>query len=218
MSDNSKQDYYAAFPPLDATWAARREAAGVVRELSDLLVNKALDGDAAAQLAANLRALLPVFDNAPSFAGKTQWAEAEGYDSFGIMSIELCPLLGASNPRSMPMQYWVEGDQAFARCQLGWAFEGPPERLHGGFVAAIFDQFLGMAQTNFDKVGMTSKLEISYHKATPLNAELLLEAQLLSLDEGRHKRLRATLCANGKMTASCEADFIIPKKGFITGA
>lgn len=213
MSQGGHRD---AYPPLDEHWARRREAAAALRAMSDLMVTREIDPNDAEALAHALAPWIEKAKSAPALLGKQAWADAQSYDNFGIMSVELCPLMGASNPRSIPMQFTLEEGRATATCQAGWAFEGPPERLHGGFVAAVFDQFLGMAQMAWGKVGMTRSLHVEYHSATPLNTELLLEAQLLEARD-RHKRIKASLSANGQLTATCSADFLIPKAGFDTG-
>lgn len=89
-----------------------------------------------------------------------------------------------------------------------WAETGE----HGGYVAAIFDQFLGTAQQLGGQPGMTGYLNTSYHNRTPLNTELRLEGILVKVD-GRKTILRAEMFAEGVMTASCEGLFVQPRGG-----
>jgi acyl-coenzyme A thioesterase PaaI-like protein len=212
----SEEKLPQSYPPLDDAWASRRRAAAALRALSDLMVTREMPADQAEAMACDLEQWVDKVADAPAYFGKKDWSDAQNYDHFGIMSVELCPLMGGSNPRSLPMKFWLEEGKAHAICEAGWAFEGPPERLHGGFVAAIFDQFLGMAQMSWGKVGMTASLHVDYHSATPLNTELRLDAELLD-EVDRHKRIKATITANDKVTATCVADFLIPKAGFKTG-
>ena len=79
----------------------------------------------------------------------------------------------AKSPR---LNMWIDGNKAFGTVRCGYAYEGPPGHIHGGFVAAILDQFLGMAQLAGGMPGMTGSLEIRYLRPTPLNTELSLEA------------------------------------------
>ena len=79
-------------------------------------------------------------------------------------------------------------------------------------IAAIFDQFLGMAQRMGGQPGMTGYLNVNYHNRTPLNTELKLEGMLTKV-EGRKTILRGEMYANDVMTASCEGLFVQPKGG-----
>lgn len=87
------------------------------------------------------------------------------------------PIYGAMNPLSMPMTMGlsdgggefgsVTGDAIFTEL-----YEGPPGHCHGGFIAAAFDEVLGMAQSLTGRPGMTGKLSISYRAPTPLNTPI----------------------------------------------
>ena len=84
--------------------------------------------------------------------------------------------------------------------------------VHGGYVAAIFDQFMGMAQIIGKQPGMTGTLNVRYLRPTPLNTELQLAAWLERL-EGRKTIIKAEMRNGATVTASCEALFIRPKGG-----
>ena len=107
---------------------------------------------------------------------------------------------------------WIKDDRAYGKVTAGWAYEGPPGTLHGGYVAAIFDQFLGMAQVMGKQPGMTGILTTRYHQRTPLNTELRLEAWIEKLD-GRKTMVRGEMYAGDIMTASCDGLFIQPRGG-----
>jgi acyl-coenzyme A thioesterase PaaI-like protein len=79
-------------------------------------------------------------------------------------------------------------------------------------VAAIFDQFLGMAQLLGGQPGMTGYLHINYHNRTPLNTELKLEGRLIKI-EGRKTIMRGEMFADDVMTSSCEGLFVQPRDG-----
>lgn len=107
---------------------------------------------------------------------------------------------------------WFEGERARGTVTCGWAYEGPPGHIHGGFVAAILDQFLGMAQMLGRQPGMTGKLNLRYHRPSPLNVELNLEAWLEKV-EGRKTLMRGEMRHGEQVTASCDALFIRPRGG-----
>ncbi len=116
---------------------------------------------------------------------------------------------GFSNPLSPGINIWVEGAKAFGTTECGYAYEGPPGHIHGGYVAAILDQFLGMAQVAGGNPGMTGKLEIRYLKPTPLNTKLKLEAEVSRIDD-RKTLVNGQIFANNNITARAEGLFIRP--------
>lgn len=87
------------------------------------------------------------------------------------------PMYGAMNPVSLPMRMGIESDVGEFGAVTGEAvftelFEGPPGHCHGGFVAAAFDEVLGMAQSLTGRPGMTGKLSITYRSPTPLGTTI----------------------------------------------
>ncbi len=88
------------------------------------------------------------------------------------------------------------GDKVEGRGTFGVAYEGPPGHVHGGFLAAAFDEVLGMAQSLTGNPGMTGTLTIRYRRPTPLLTELVFEAYVDRV-EGRKIFTHGTLSANG---------------------
>jgi len=199
-------------PPYSAEWEAKRKVTGAIKKLTEALVTSCPSIGEMEAIAKKLHETAEDFSNCPRIIGRTEWAQSGEHGSFGQISHELNPLAGLSNPIAPPLNGWIEGNKALATCECGWAYEGPPGSVHGGFVAAIFDQFLGMAQLLGDQPGMTAYLTTSYHNRTPLNTELKLEGSLIST-EGRKTIMRGEMFANGVLTASCEGLFVQPRGG-----
>ena len=81
-------------------------------------------------------------------------------------------------------------DRVAGRVTFGSAYEGPPGCVHGGYVAAAFDELLGATQSLSGTQGMTAHLEVDYRRPTPLNTPLELEGWL-DRREGRKIWARA---------------------------
>ena len=73
----------------------------------------------------------------------------------------------------------------------GTAYEGPPGSVHGGVVAAMFDEVLGMTQSLSGQPGMTGTLRIRYRRPTPLHRELRFEGTLDRVDGSQDLHDRA---------------------------
>lgn len=195
--------------PLNDDWAARREAAEAVRQLIGQLVTTTSDAAALRAVAANIQQQTDLLAQATTLHGR---AAFENHDdgSHGTqrrLAYELHPIGGKSNPISPPFNTWIEGDVAHGRANLGWQYEGPPKTVHGGFVCALFDQFLGIAQYITGNFGFTGTLNVRFKRPTPLCTELQLIGRVKEV-VGRKIYMVGEIWANGVMTASCECLFI----------
>lgn len=210
------EDLHNPFLPLDertpATplWEAKRELAQSVRDYTEALMTSAASPELMANMSQWLKDATAKLENSPRVYGRNGYTEA-GEGTFGEVFQEVGPLCGHSNPIAPPLEMWAEGDTAFARVTMGWRYEGPPECVHGGFVAALFDEFLGMAQFMGGHPGMTGTLTIKYRRPTPLNVPLEMSAWI-ERSEGRKTFVHGKIEANGTLTAECEGIFIRPTR------
>lgn len=117
------------------------------------------------------------------------------------------PIIGLANPIAPPLRIEWGGDKVIARAVFGSAYEGPPGSVHGGHVAAAFDEVLGMAQSLAGQPGMTGTLTIKYRKPTPLHRELRFEGTLDRVD-GRKIFTSGKVFDGDVMTAEAEGLFI----------
>ena len=193
-------------------WLAKRQTSEKVKDLIELLVTSDADIDVLNNIAATLDSAAEALKNSPRYFGKIDYLENGPYTSFADVSHELSPLSGLSNPMSPPVTIEVKDGKAWGSVFCGWAYEGPPGTVHGGFVAAIFDQFLGMAQMIGKQPGMTGRLTVHYHARSPLNKQLQLKAWLEKVD-GRRTIIHGEMFDGDNKTASCQGLFIAPKDG-----
>jgi len=107
----------------------------------------------------------------------------------------------------MGAHYWREGDEAHGRVTLGPAYEGPPGRVHGGALAAIFDEIMGALLPAIGVMAFTGRLTVRYKRATPLGVPLELRSWLASR-QGRRLHLEAEAAAEGVVFATAESVFV----------
>ncbi len=117
------------------------------------------------------------------------------------------PLIGMANPLAPPIRLAVIDDRVEGRATFGVPYEGPPGHVHGGYLAAAFDEVLGMAQSLTGNPGMTGTLTVRYRWPTPLLKELVFEARVDRV-EGRKIFTHGTVSCEGKLTAEAEGLFI----------
>ncbi|WP_194861354.1 PaaI family thioesterase [Dietzia sp. SYD-A1] len=121
------------------------------------------------------------------------------------------PAIGSRNPVSPPLEPMVLPDATVrADLRLGIEYQGPPGCVHGGIVALIFDEMLGLANAAAKSVGMTADLRVIYTSPTPLDAPLRFEARQERV-EGRKIWSSATLYTGETLCARAEALFIEPR-------
>jgi acyl-coenzyme A thioesterase PaaI-like protein len=79
--------------------------------------------------------------------------------------------------------------------------------VHGGFVAALFDEILGAAIGLAPPPGVTATLEVRYRNVTPVEEELRFEAWVAE-DRGRRIVAQATCHAGALLTAQAKGLFV----------
>lgn len=117
------------------------------------------------------------------------------------------PFIGLANPLSPPLEFEFDPERITGRATFGSAYEGPPGCVHGGYVAATFDELLGAAQSLSGTQGMTAKLTVNFRSPTPLHTELRLEARMVRRD-GRKLFCEGWLWAGERLCADAEGLFI----------
>ena len=139
--------------------------------------------------------------------GLERYAESANAGDVGAF-FDQSPMIGLANPLAPPITIGRSGPlTAIASVTFGAAYEGPPGCVHGGFVAAAFDEVLGYVQSLGGNPGMTARLTVHYRRPTPLHTELIFESELVRT-EGRKIFCTGKVRANGELTAEAEGLFI----------
>jgi acyl-coenzyme A thioesterase PaaI-like protein len=122
------------------------------------------------------------------------------------------PLIGIANPLAPPMSISEVDGVIVAEVVFGQAYEGPPGCVHGGYVAAAFDELLGATQSLSGSPGMTGTLTIRYESPTPLHTPLRFEGRLVGVE--RRKIFTEGVCyAGDRLTATAKGIFISMQPG-----
>jgi acyl-coenzyme A thioesterase PaaI-like protein len=123
------------------------------------------------------------------------------------------PIAGILNPIAPPVVLeMVDGDdggpaEIRATAWFDYPYEGPPNCVHGGVIAATFDEILGAATMVSGNPGMTGTLTVRYRRPTPLRTDIRLEARYLDRD-GRKIRAWAGMYHGDELTAEADGLFI----------
>jgi acyl-coenzyme A thioesterase PaaI-like protein len=192
--------------PLTPRQAAARRVGVAVRQAIDRLTATSAPAEVLEQAAARMDevvALLEGYRNDRQYEGFAESSGAGHEPAF----FDWSPVLGLSNPLAPAVHLAVEGETVVATVRFGSAYEGPPGCVHGGFIAAAFDDVLGLTQSLSGQMGMTGTLEIRYRRPTPLYVELRFEGRLDHVG-GRKVATSGRLYAGDVLTAEATGLFI----------
>jgi acyl-coenzyme A thioesterase PaaI-like protein len=114
---------------------------------------------------------------------------------------------GPLNPLAGPVRLTASEREVVAEVTYGDAYEGPPGHVHGGVIAALFDEVLGLAQALSGHPGMTGRLEISYRSPTPLHTPLRVTGRFDRV-EGRKIFTSGEIAAGDRLCAEAVGLFI----------
>ena len=188
-------------------WVQKRRLAAAMRLVIGRLVESNAPEDelrAAADALERYAERLAGHERLKRYEGFGESANAGDVGAFFDQS----PMIGLANPLAPPITIAQSGERsAIASVTFGSAYEGPPGSLHGGFVAATFDEVLGFVQSLGGNPGMTGTLTIRYRRPTPLHTELIIEGELLRI-RGRKIFTEGRILADGVVTAEAEGLFI----------
>jgi acyl-coenzyme A thioesterase PaaI-like protein len=87
------------------------------------------------------------------------------------------PEIGPANPLASRIKMEVDGDTVTGHVTFGRAYQGPPGQVHGGVIAGVYDQVLGLANFVVGRPGFTGTLSVRYTAPTPLGEPLRFEAR-----------------------------------------
>lgn len=193
----------------------RRTALKDLADASRLLIDRLVATDAPDDVIA--AATVDVSAAAERFAGYHQgtlygFSEAANAGRREDPLFDHSPLIGIGNPLAPPMSIREVDGVIEATACFGQAYEGPPGCVHGGYVAAAFDEVLGATQSLSGAPGMTGTLTVRYEKPTPLQVELRFEGRLMGVE--RRKIFVEGACYSGDaLTATAKGTFISMQPG-----
>jgi acyl-coenzyme A thioesterase PaaI-like protein len=184
---------------------AKRAFAGALREILEELDATAAPVETFEAATAELRRLaheLRGFPPAPVQAGLGGFS---GMETFHDRS----PIVGLANPLAPPARYEHHPDEQCVRgeVEFGKSFEGAPGIVHGGFLAALLDEVMGVVTSYSGDPGMTSEYTLRYRRPTPIKLPLRFEARF-DRREGRKIFVSARLWADDTLTVTASGMFI----------
>ncbi|MGP4020313.1 PaaI family thioesterase [Saccharopolyspora sp. 5N708] len=186
---------------------AVRELGAALRELTEAAVSTEVDASSLAEVAEQVRALVPVLA-----AARRERGELATVDDGRRPRRMYNPAAGPGNPIAPPMRVEIVDGVAIGSCTLGLTYEGPPSYVHGGISAMLLDQILGHAHAANGQPGMTAKLALRYRRPVPLRTPLRIVGRVLGVDRRRTNSVATISIEDDPDTVLVEAEgtFVVP--------
>jgi acyl-coenzyme A thioesterase PaaI-like protein len=189
------------------TWVQKRRLAAAMRQV----IGRLVESDAPEN---ELRAAADALERyAERLAGHERLKRYEGFGESANAGdvgafFDQSPMIGLANPLAPPITIEPTGERtATGHVNFSSAYEGPPGCVHGGFVAAAFDEVLGFVQTMGGSPGFTGTLRVTYRSPTPLHSALEIRCEL-GRQEGRKTFVGGRILAGDRLCAEAEGIFI----------
>ena len=115
---------------------------------------------------------------------------------------------GRLHPSSVDIRFVRDTETSvIATANVDGMFQGPPDRVHGGIVALLFDELMGAVNRISGRRAFTARLIVNLRAAAPVDTELTWRAWVDGID-GRKITIRAEGRSAQGLFADAEGLFI----------
>ncbi|MDT8419721.1 MAG: PaaI family thioesterase [Desulfuromonadales bacterium] len=141
-------------------------------------------------------ALTPV-----DLSGQPDWVQ---FDAPSLVGASLRFVSGEPDGNRYRVRYFRDDDQRLqARVWFGPETEGPPGHAHGGSMAAVLDEVLGLAAWAAGYPIVVGNLNVSFRNLLPLEHVVTVESEVVSA-EGRKVMVHGRICSGTTVFAEAE--------------
>jgi len=212
LPPDARTTYIALDPPENEARARKHHLVREVKRVIELVAHldsDAVDGEAVEHATEQVRAVADALEPLPSLHATGGLGSQTGAQ--GTL-LERSGISGRSNPLAPPVQWTVTDTVTTGSAVYSPAYEGPIGHVHGGFVAAAFDDLMGAAQLAAGRAGYTGTLTVKMVRPTPLARRI---DYLAGVDRVERRKIwvwARSSCA-GELLAEASIVFIAPKDG-----
>jgi acyl-coenzyme A thioesterase PaaI-like protein len=134
--------------------------------------------------------------------GDVSW---EPFDARALVGATLKFVSGDQTGNRFKVNYFRDQSRNLvARIWFGPVTEGPPEHAHGGSIAAVLDEVLGLAAWAAGHQVVVGNLNISFRQLLPIKTVVQVNTKVVSV-QGRKVMVHGELCSlDGQVYATGE--------------
>ena len=134
-------------------------------------------------------------------SGEPGWT---AFDAPSLVGASLRFVSGEPDGNRYRVHYFKDQQQALrARIWFGPETEGPPGHAHGGSMAAVLDEVLGLAAWTAGYPVVVGNLNVSFRNLLPLEQVVTVESEVVSA-EGRKVMVHGRICSGETVFAEAE--------------
>ncbi len=115
---------------------------------------------------------------------------------------------GPDNEHGLHIEVRPDGDKVVTEYEFARRFEGGPGIVHGGIVAAFYDDIMGSVLIAHQAVGVTANLNVNYRRPHPVEVPIRAEAWLAE-KAGRKLIVEAAGFLDDQVLAEAKGVFVI---------
>jgi acyl-coenzyme A thioesterase PaaI-like protein len=125
------------------------------------------------------------------------------FDAPAMVGQSLRFVSGEPEGNRFRIRYYQDNQQLKARIWFGPETEGPPGHAHGGSMAAVLDEVLGLAAWAAGYPIVVGNLNVSFRNLLPLKQVVTVESRVISA-QGRKIMVHGSICSGEKVFAEGE--------------
>lgn len=139
-------------------------------------------------------------------SGEENWTP---FDAPALVGTSLRFVSGEPDGNRYRVRYYRDTDQQLrARVWFGPDTEGPPGHAHGGAMAAVLDEVLGLAAWAAGYPIVVANLNVNFRNLLPLKTAVTVESNIVSTN-GRKVTVQGRICSGATVYAEAECLCII---------
>ncbi len=147
-------------------------------------------------------------------SGEEGWV---AFDAPSLVGASLRFVSGEPDGNRYRVRYYRDQqEQLRARIWFGPETEGPPDHSHGGAMAAVLDEVLGLAAWSAGYPVVVGNLNINFRNLLPLEQVVTVESTLVSVS-GRKVMVHGRICHGDAVYAEAECLCITIEENNIPG-
>jgi acyl-coenzyme A thioesterase PaaI-like protein len=124
--------------------------------------------------------------------GETGW---DFFDAPALVGETLRFVSGDRTGERFRMKYFRDQEQNLvARVWFGPVTEGPPDHAHGGSIAAVLDEVLGLAAWADGHKVVVGNLNVNFRQLLPIQTVVQVETKIISV-QGRKVMVHGEVCS-----------------------
>lgn len=134
-------------------------------------------------------------------SGEADWTP---FDAPSLVGASLRFVSGEPDGNRYRVRYYKDGAQRLrARIWFGPETEGPPAHAHGGAMAAVLDEVLGLAAWAAGHSIVVGNLNVSFRNLLPLEQVVTVESEVVSA-QGRKVMVHGRICLGDTVFAEAQ--------------